>query len=260
MAIQFRTLSLRWCWKILLDFNLSDKTLLADSLSELAGRKINVQTKPRGDRARYLKLARTNAATALTSKLSQQSTVHQRLTALASVLKLPEVKRMECFDISHTMGEQTVASCVVFDANGPLRAEYRRYNITGITPGDDYAAMNQVLRRRYGKAIDDSKIHTSRKIHASISSQKAETLNRGIAGRRADLSPLSSRGVGNLNTKTPVLFYCSAVNFCSSCSSRDGSQSATIICNPILNNIRYCCCASCTSPASSVNCAARYWR
>ncbi len=88
--------------EILLDFNLSDKTLLADSLSELAGRKINVQTKPRGDRARYLKLARTNAATALTSKLSQQSTVHQRLTALASVLKLPEVKRMECFDISHT--------------------------------------------------------------------------------------------------------------------------------------------------------------
>ncbi|MFO6426787.1 hypothetical protein ACLBOM_16580 [Escherichia coli] len=120
-------------------------------------RLISAETKPRGDRARYLKLARTNAATALTSKLSQQSTVHQRLTALASVLKLPEVKRMECFDISHTMGEQTVASCVVFDA-APLRAEYRRYNITGITPGDDYAAMNQVLRRRYGKAIDDGEI------------------------------------------------------------------------------------------------------
>lgn len=144
--------------EILLDFNLADKTLLADSLSELAGRRVNVQTKPRGDRARYLKLARTNAATALSTKLSQQSTVSQRLTALATLLKLPEVKRMECFDISHTMGEQTVASCVVFDANGPLRAEYRRYNITGITPGDDYAAMNQVLRRRYGKAIEESKI------------------------------------------------------------------------------------------------------
>ncbi|EFP4338167.1 excinuclease ABC subunit UvrC [Salmonella enterica] len=144
--------------EILLDFNLSDKTLLADSLSELAGRRIHVQTKPRGDRARYLKLARTNAATALITKLSQQSTITQRLTALAAVLKLPAIKRMECFDISHTMGEQTVASCVVFDANGPLRAEYRRYNIAGITPGDDYAAMNQVLRRRYGKAIEESKI------------------------------------------------------------------------------------------------------
>jgi excinuclease ABC subunit C len=144
--------------EILLDFNLGDQTLLSDSLTELAGRRIHIQTKPRGDRARYLKLARTNAATALVTKLSQHSTITQRLQALATQLKLPEVKRMECFDISHTMGEQTVASCVVFDSNGPLRAEYRRYNITGITPGDDYAAMNQVLRRRYGKDIEESKI------------------------------------------------------------------------------------------------------
>lgn len=144
--------------EILLDFNLDDKTLLADHLTELAGRRINVQTKPRGDRARYLKLARTNATTALTSKLSQQATIHQRLQALASVLNIPAITRMECFDISHTMGEQTIASCVVFDNNGPLRAEYRRYNINGITPGDDYAAMEQVLCRRYGKAIEESKI------------------------------------------------------------------------------------------------------
>ncbi|MDX6915447.1 excinuclease ABC subunit UvrC [Pectobacterium carotovorum] len=144
--------------EILLDFTLPDKDVLTESLTAVAGRKVQIQTKPRGDRARYLKLARTNAATALVTRLSQQSTIHQRLAALASVLQLPEIHRMECFDISHTMGEQTVASCVVFDANGPLRSEYRRYNISGITPGDDYAAMAQVLRRRYGKALDESKI------------------------------------------------------------------------------------------------------
>ena len=144
--------------EILLDFELPERELLAESLSELAGRKIHIQSRPRGDRARYLKLARTNAATALVTKLTQQSTIHQRLTALAEVLDLPQIKRMECFDISHTMGEQTVASCVVFDSNGPARAEYRRYNITGITPGDDYAAMNQVLRRRYGKALEPEKV------------------------------------------------------------------------------------------------------
>ncbi len=144
--------------EILLDFSLPEKDLLAESLSELAGRKIHIQSKPRGDRARYLKLARTNAATALTTKLSQQSTIHQRLAELAKVLNLTEINRMECFDISHTMGEQTVASCVVFDGNGPVRAEYRRYNISGITPGDDYAAMTQVLKRRYGKALEEKKI------------------------------------------------------------------------------------------------------
>jgi len=144
--------------EILLDFSLPEKDLLAESLSEMAGRKVHIQSKPRGDRARYLKLARTNATTALTTRLSERSTIHQRLAELAKTLNLSEINRMECFDISHTMGEQTVASCVVFDSNGPVRAEYRRYNITGITPGDDYAAMTQVLTRRYGKAIEEAKI------------------------------------------------------------------------------------------------------
>ncbi|MBG6027467.1 excinuclease ABC subunit UvrC [Proteus sp. CD3] len=144
--------------EILLDFNLEDKAILSESISSIAGRKIQIQTKPRGDRARYLKLARTNAATALASKQVEQSTISQRYTALMSLLDMKEIKRMECFDISHTMGEQTVASCVVFDMNGPLKSEYRRYNISGITPGDDYAAMNQVLTRRYGKSLEDSKV------------------------------------------------------------------------------------------------------
>lgn len=144
--------------EILLDFTLPEKDILSDSISELAGRKVNIQTRPRGDRARYLKLAKTNAQTALITKLSQQSTIHQRLAELEKVLHLSDIRRMECFDISHTMGEETVASCVVFDQHGPVRSEYRRYNITGITPGDDYAAMNQVLRRRYGKALEEDKI------------------------------------------------------------------------------------------------------
>ncbi|TBL37641.1 excinuclease ABC subunit UvrC [Hafnia alvei] len=144
--------------EILLDFTLPEKDILSDSISELAGRKVNIQTRPRGDRARYLKLAKTNAQTALITKLSQQSTIHQRLTELEKVLHLSDIRRMECFDISHTMGEETVASCVVFDQHGPVRSEYRRYNITGITPGDDYAAMKQVLRRRYGKALEEDKI------------------------------------------------------------------------------------------------------
>ena len=143
---------------ILLDFTLPERELLAASLSELAGRKVSIQSKPRGDRARYLKLARTNAATALTTRLAQHSTIQQRLAALAAFLKLDQINRMECFDISHTMGEQTIASCVVFNRDGPLRADYRRYNIEGITPGDDYAAMNQVLRRRCGKALEPEKI------------------------------------------------------------------------------------------------------
>jgi len=144
--------------EVLLDFLLPEKELLAESLTQHAGRKIQIQSKPRGDRARYLKLARTNAQIALSTKLSQQSTIHQRLRELEKVLQRTAINRMECFDISHTMGEETVGSCVVFDANGPVKSEYRRYNITGITPGDDYAAMTQVLKRRYGKALEDSKI------------------------------------------------------------------------------------------------------
>ncbi|WP_428455361.1 excinuclease ABC subunit UvrC [Photobacterium kasasachensis] len=135
-----------------------EKTLLADTLTELAGRKVELKTQSRGNRARYQKLAQTNANTALTSKLNHKMTIQQRFTALSEALNLNILERMECFDISHTMGEKTVASCVVFNQDGPLKQEYRRYNITGITGGDDYAAMAQVLARRYGKQLDPDKI------------------------------------------------------------------------------------------------------
>ncbi|WP_434360160.1 excinuclease ABC subunit UvrC [Parasalinivibrio latis] len=135
-----------------------ESQLLSETLSELAGRKIQIQCKPRGTRARFLKLAQTNALSALTSKINHRMTIHQRFDALCEALNLEQIQRMECFDISHTMGEQTVASCVVFNRDGPVKPEYRRYNISGITGGDDYAAMAQALEKRYGKQLDEEKI------------------------------------------------------------------------------------------------------
>ncbi|KDM92262.1 excinuclease ABC subunit UvrC [Photobacterium galatheae] len=144
---------------ILLGESLGDEQAsLSAALSEVAGRKVELRSQVRSYRARYLKLAQTNALTALTSQLNHKMTVHQRVTELRETLGLDSLSRMECFDISHTMGEKTVASCVVFNQEGPLRQEYRRFNITGITGGDDYAAMGQALNRRYGKQLDPEKI------------------------------------------------------------------------------------------------------
>ncbi len=125
-----------------------------EALSDIAGRKISVQANPKGTRGRYLKLANTNALTAITSKINHKMTINQRVKALQVYLGMESIQRMECFDISHTMGESTIASCVVFNKEGPVRQEYRRYNIEGIVGGDDYAAMGQVLHRRYSKQLD----------------------------------------------------------------------------------------------------------
>ena len=122
------------------------------AFSEQSGRKIKIITNAIGDKRVWLKMAQTNAELALTQKLTEASNQESRLIALREALNLPETtERIECFDISHTMGEATVASCVVFDKGDMQNSEYRRYNITGITPGDDYAAMRDVLARRYKK-------------------------------------------------------------------------------------------------------------
>lgn len=121
-------------------------------LSEQAERKIRVLTNAIGDKKVWLKMAQTNAELALQQRMATSANQHARLLALREALHLQEsVERIECFDISHTMGEATVGSCVVFDHGDMQNSEYRRYNITGITPGDDYAAMRDVLTRRYKK-------------------------------------------------------------------------------------------------------------
>ena len=125
---------------------------LEEILSERAGKKVQISAYAGGDRRVWLKMAQTNAQLALQQHLAQKATQEGRLLALREALDLPETaERIECFDISHTMGEATVASCVVFDKGAMQNSEYRRYNITDITPGDDYAAMRSALTRRYTK-------------------------------------------------------------------------------------------------------------
>jgi excinuclease ABC subunit C len=136
--------------EIILNHTLAEGGLLASVLSQQAGRRVRISSRVRGERARWLKMAQGNADMALQARLSAQAGIQERLQALQQVLQLPALpERMECFDISHTRGESTVASCVVFNEQGPLKSDYRRFNIEGITPGDDYAAMAQALERRY---------------------------------------------------------------------------------------------------------------
>lgn len=129
-----------------------DKAEFEDMLSEQSGRKIRVLTNAIGDKKVWLKMAQTNAELALQQRQASSANQQARLLALREALNLSEsTERIECFDISHTMGEATVGSCVVFDRGDMQNSEYRRYNVTGITPGDDYAAMRDVLTRRYRK-------------------------------------------------------------------------------------------------------------
>ena len=128
----------------------ADQDELAEALTYLAGRNVAIKHQVRGHRQQWLDLAAINAGHGLMSKLNSKRSMQQRLGALQDALKLDTPPtRLECFDISHSAGEATVASCVVFDHNGPLKSDYRRFNIENITPGDDYAAMEQALKRRY---------------------------------------------------------------------------------------------------------------
>ncbi|UEA17715.1 excinuclease ABC subunit UvrC [Pasteurella canis] len=143
---------------IVVDHKLVEKNELEILLTQQAGRKVQIQDHAKGNKSQYLQLAQMNAKSALATQLKQTNLIQERYQALQSLLKLPEIKRMECFDISHTMGQQTIASCVVFNQEGPLKSDYRRFNIEGITGGDDYAAMEQALLKRYDRTLEQDKI------------------------------------------------------------------------------------------------------
>jgi len=128
----------------------ADAAALAEVLSAQRGRAVALKWRVRGERARFVELAARNAEAALLTRLASRQTLHTRFEALRELLGLAETPhRLECFDISHTLGEETVASCVVFGPEGAQKQHYRRFNIRGITGGDDYAAMRQALERRF---------------------------------------------------------------------------------------------------------------
>ncbi|WP_420932863.1 excinuclease ABC subunit UvrC [Alteromonas sp. A081] len=145
--------------QIVLANTLSDESAISAVLSSEAGHKVTFFKGAREEKRQYLELAQTNAESALDAQYSQQKSVFARYLDLEAAMEVESpIQRMECFDISHTSGEQTVASCVVFNREGPLKSDYRRYNIEGITPGDDYAAMAQALKRRYKSVKEVQKI------------------------------------------------------------------------------------------------------
>lgn len=140
--------------EIVLNHMPADVQILREALGVFSERKVDIKCKVRGHRQQWLKLALTNAEHGLMTRLNSRQSMEQRFAVLHKALGTKTLPtRLECFDISHSSGEATVASCVVFDSNGPLKSDYRRFNIENITPGDDYAAMEQALTRRYRRLI-----------------------------------------------------------------------------------------------------------
>ncbi len=136
--------------EILLNQPLEEAEWLAGVLSERAGHKVELRHRLRGDRSRWVRMAEANAGAALESLLAGKANLRSRFEALQEALDLEELpRRIECFDISHTFGESPVGACVVFDLNGPVKSDYRRFNIREVAAGDDYASLEQALTRRY---------------------------------------------------------------------------------------------------------------
>jgi len=142
--------------ELIISHSLEQQDLFETVFSERCGRKVRIQSHPRSHRRQWLELAGRNALNALHMRSSESSRISQQFEALAELLQLEEIPQtIECFDVSHTSGHKTVASCVVFGPDGPIKSRYRRYNLKGFEPGDDYAAMREVMGRRYRKLQKD---------------------------------------------------------------------------------------------------------
>jgi len=138
--------------EILVSQEVSDVDAIAEMLSERTGHRVQIKHRVRGDRARWLEMALLNAEYAAALRKKSSATMTQQLESVAESLRLDEIPaRLECFDVSHTSGESAVASCVVFGPEGPMKSEYRRFNISDVTAGDDYGALAQALKRRYAR-------------------------------------------------------------------------------------------------------------
>jgi excinuclease ABC subunit C len=136
--------------EILVSEEIGDLETLQEALGQQAGRDVTIAYRLRGSRATWVSMAQQAAVQNLGSRTAAQQKLQDRFAALQEALELEQLpERLECFDISHSSGEATVASCVVFDTGGPVKSDYRRFNIEGIKAGDDYAAMAQALKRRY---------------------------------------------------------------------------------------------------------------
>ena len=138
--------------ELIISHSVEQQKLFEAVFSERSGRQVKIQSHPRSHRRNWLELAGRNALNALHMRNTESSRFSGQFADLAELLQLDEAPGViECFDVSHTSGHKTVASCVVFDNNGPVKSRYRRYNLSGFEPGDDYAAMREVLSRRYRK-------------------------------------------------------------------------------------------------------------
>src|SRR6202043_2829972 len=141
--------------EIIVEQDFDEMQLLESTLAARLSHKVRICSSVRGIRARWLEMMHNNAEQALNMRRLARASIESSLEDLREAFDLPETpNRIECFDISHTGGRDTVASCVVFGEEGPLKSDYRRFNISGIQPGDDYAAMHQALSRRYKRVRD----------------------------------------------------------------------------------------------------------